>query len=246
MKVIISPAKKMVENNDCFLPTNLPELITESERLLKRIKELSYGELKELLACNEQIATLNYERFQTMDLYHQLTPALLSYEGIQYQYMRPQIFTDKQWDYVNHHLYILSGFYGLLKAMDGITPYRLEMQAKLVLEEYKGLYQFWNKKIYDTLTKDSHIILNLASKEYSKVIEKYLSKEDIFVTCIFGELKNDKVKVKATEAKMARGSMVSYLASNYITELEDVKQFHELGFCYCPERSTKNEFVFLK
>ncbi len=246
MKIIISPAKKMVENNDFLLSSSVPMFMMETACLLNQLKTLDYTQLKELLCCNDQIASLNYDRFKDMDLCHQLTPALLSYEGIQYQYMRPQVFTNEQWEYVNEHLYILSGFYGMLKPMDGITPYRLEMQAKLTINEQKGLYNFWNRKIYDAITKDASVILNLASKEYSKVIEKYLKENDTFVTCVFGELVNGKIKVKATEAKMARGEMVSYLAKNNILDLDGVKSFNEMGFSYCPERSTRKEFVFLK
>ena len=181
-----------------------------------------------------------------MDLSSNLTPAILAYDGIQYKYMSPNSFTDNEFDYVNNHLKILSGFYGVLKPFDGVVPYRLEMQAKLKYENYKNLYDFWGDSLYKEVTKDSNVILNLASKEYSKAIEKYLTSDDRFVTCIFGTMNDSKIKVKATEAKMARGLMTKYLAQNNINDIEDVKNFSDLSFTYSEEHSTPNEFVFLK
>ena len=181
-----------------------------------------------------------------MHLNKNLSPALLTYEGIQYKYMSPDSFSEDEFNYVKSHLKILSGFYGVLNPFDGVVPYRLEMQAKLKIDNNKNLYEFWGNSLYKEITKNSNVILNLASKEYSKAIEKYLSKDDIFITCIFGELKDDKIKVKATEAKMARGLMVRYLASNNIENIEDVKNFSELSFKYSEELSTDKEFVFIK
>ena len=121
------------------------------------------------------------------------------------------------------------------------------MQAKLKVEDSKNLYEFWGDSLYKELRKESNVILNLASKEYSKCIEKYLSDDDVFITCVFGELNEDgKIKVKATEAKMARGLMVRYMASNNSTEIDDIKKFVDLSFKYSAEYSTDKEFVFLK
>ena len=160
--------------------------------------------------------------------------------------MSPNSFSNSEFEYISKHLKILSGFYGILKPFDGVVPYRLEMQAKLQIDNYKNLYYFWDNKLYKELTKDSKIILNLASKEYSKAIEKYLTKDDTFITCIFGRLVDSKIKVKATEAKMARGLMVRYLAENNIKDIEEIKSFSELGFSYSEDYSTNNELIFLK
>ena len=123
-----------------------------------------------------------------MDLRKNLTPALLSYDGIQYTYMAPVVFEDGQYDYVQEHLRILSGFYGVVKPMDGVVPYRLEMQAKVAVARYKNLYDFWGYSLYQEVADDSRVIVNLASKEYSKCVEKYLQPGDRYITCIFGEL----------------------------------------------------------
>ena len=247
MNIIISPAKKMNVNNDDLVNEYKPVFMDKTNILYDKLKSLSYDELKKLLACNDDIAELNYDRYKYMNLDKNLSPAILTYEGIQYKYMSPDSFSEGEFDYVKSHLKILSGFYGVLNPFDGVVPYRLEMQAKLKVEGSKNLYEFWGDSLYKELRKESNVILNLASKEYSKCIEKYLSDDDVFITCVFGELNEDgKIKVKATEAKMARGLMVRYMASNNITEIEDIKKFVDLSFKYSAEYSTDKEFVFLK
>ncbi|MCQ2969876.1 MAG: peroxide stress protein YaaA [Clostridium sp.] len=247
MNIIISPAKKMNVNNDDLVYEYKPVFMDKTNTIYEKLKSLSYDDLKKLLACNDDIAGLNYDRYKYMDLDRNLSPAILTYEGLQYKYMSPNCFSTEEFDYIKSHLKILSGFYGVLNPFDGVVPYRLEMQAKLNVENSKNLYEFWGDSIYRELRKESNIILNLASKEYSKCIEKYLSEDDIFITCVFGELKDDgKIKVKATEAKMARGLMVRYMASNNITNIEDIKKFSDLSFKYSREYSTDKEFVFLK
>ena len=181
-----------------------------------------------------------------MELRRRLTPAILSYEGIQYQYMAPAVFENQMLAYVQEHLRILSGFYGVLKPLDGVTPYRLEMQAKAKVNGTGDLYDFWGDRLYREVLDDSHIIINLASKEYSKCIEKYLLPKDRFITCIFGELSNGKVVQKGTYAKMARGEMVRFMAENNISKPEEMKQFNRLGYRFVDHLSTDMEYVFIK
>lgn len=245
MKIIISPAKKMEICNYDILSESTPCFIEKTQILYEVLRNLSYEDLKLLLSCNDDIALLNFERYAHMNLKKNLTPAILSYNGIQYKYMAPNVFNNNEFDYLKKHLRILSGFYGILNPFDGVVPYRLEMQAKLKFDNYKNLYNFWGDSIYKELTKNDNIILNLASKEYSKTVEKYLTSKDLFITCIFGTLKDSKIKIKATEAKMARGLMVRYLAENQIENVEKIKNFSELNFSYSEEYSTEKEFVFL-
>lgn len=246
MNIIISPAKKMKINNEDIISEYKPVFMDKTNILYDKLKSLPYDELKKLLVCNDDIAELNFERYKYMDLNKNLLPAILTYEGIQYKYMSPDSFSEETFDYVKSHLKILSGFYGVLNPFDGVVPYRLEMQAKLKIEQNKNLYEFWGDSIYKEVTKESNIIINLASKEYSKAVEKYLTEDDVFITCIFGELKDGKIKVKATEAKMARGLMVRYMAENNIENPEEIKKFTDLSFKYSAEYSSDNEFVFLK
>lgn len=287
MKIIISPAKKMNICDDSIPWQDMPCFIESSKEILQTLRLKSYQELKQLWCCNEQIAGLNYDRVQHMDLKGRLSPALLSYEGLQYQYMHPAVFTQDQWDYVQNHLCILSGFYGVLKPLDGIVPYRLEMQAKLSVGKAENLYRYWGSRLYETLLKQeagemqrelskklqgkpqenlqgraqekpleelqekqisSHpVIINLASKEYSKAIEPYLEQNVQYITCIFGTLKNEgKLKVKATEAKMARGEMVRFLAERQAKAPEIMKEFTGQGFSFDKTRSDKQQWVFIK
>lgn len=246
MKIIISPAKKMKVNTDTLEVRALPVYLHEAEYLRQYLSELSYEELKSLWKCNDQIAQINYERVQTMNLRMQLTPALLSYEGIQYQYMAPAVLEDGQWEYVQEHVCILSGFYGVVHPLDGVTPYRLEMQTKVNLPNVKNLYEYWGEKIYREVSADTEVIVNLASKEYSKCVEKYLTPEIRYITCVFAEYKGDKVIEKGTYAKMARGEMVRFLAERKAERPEEMKSFCRLGYRYSEKESTKDRYVFLK
>ena len=244
MKIIISPAKKMNVDTDTLAPEGMPVFLKEAEQLLEWMRRLSFAEAKALWKCNDKIAEQNYKRFQEMDLRKNLTPAVIAYEGIQYQYMAPAVFGGAETDYIQEHLRILSGFYGVLRPFDGVVPYRLEMQAKA--SEAGDLYRFWGDKLYREVTDGDHFILNLASKEYSKCVERYLTPEDTYLTCVFGELTDGKVKQKGTLAKMARGEMVRWLAENQVEDAEKIKGFDRLGYHFDEERSTDREFVFLE
>ncbi|MCI9383107.1 MAG: peroxide stress protein YaaA [Lachnospiraceae bacterium] len=246
MQIIISPAKQMRVDTDSIEAEGQPFFLEETKKLLSRLKTFDRGALRELFRTNEKITEENYLRYACMDLEKGRTPALLSYVGLQYQYMAPQVFTVDQWEYVRTHLWILSGFYGMLRPKQGITPYRLEMQARLSVGEAKDLYAFWGDRLYKELVREEQVVLNLASKEYSKAIEPYLKQEIRYVTCVFGSLQEGKVKVKGTEAKMARGEMVRWLSMQQIEEPEDVRKFEGLGFSYCADRSGPGEYVFLK
>ena len=139
MKLIISPAKKMRVNTDSLAAERLPQYLEEAESLKFWIQSLSYAEQKALWACNDKIAEENAARFAAMNLREGGTPAILAYEGIQYQYMAPAVFEEKALRYVEEKLCILSGFYGVLRPMDAVTPYRLEMQAKAAVAGHKNL-----------------------------------------------------------------------------------------------------------
>ena len=246
MRIIISPAKQMKVDTDTFGPVTEPVFIDRAEVLKDWIKSLSYAEQKKLWACNEKIAEINSERFRTMDMHGLLMPALLSYDGIQYTYMAPAVFEDGQYDYVQEHLRILSGFYGVLKPMDGVVPYRLEMQAKVNVDDCGNLYDFWGDSLYKEVLDESGVIVNLASKEYSKCIEKYLQPTDRFVTFIFGEVENEKVIQKGVYCKMARGDMVRYLAGIQAEEPEAARGFNWSGYRYDEIRSDEKTYYFVR
>ena len=247
MKIILSPAKKMNVNTDLMEPSGFPVFMEKAEVLLKWMKSKNLAELQKLWKCSDRIAQQNFERLQRMDLKKDLTPAILSYEGIAYQYMAPAVFEYGHIDYVQEHLRIISAFYGVLKPIDGVTPYRLEMQAKAAVDGCKDLYEFWGRSIYDKVCDDSGVIINLASREYSKCIEKYLKPEDRYITCTFAERtekSGDRLVTKGTYAKMARGEMVRFMAEHGIKEPEDIRKFDRLGYIYRSDISTDTEYVF--
>lgn len=245
MRIIISPAKKMRVDTDSLAWRDLPAFLPQTEQLCARLRSMSYEELKKLWKCSDQIAAVNVERLRNMDLHRRLTPALLAYEGIQYQHMAPGVFTAREFDYIQTRLRILSGFYGVLRPFDGVTPYRLEMQAKLTVGKVKNLYTYWGSLLADSLLAETECIVNLASKEYSLCVSKYLPKSVRFITCVFGEEKDGRIVEKGTMCKMARGEMVRYMAENQIEEPEAIKAFARLNYRYSREHSDETTFVFL-
>lgn len=244
MKIILSPAKKMNTDTDTLGYEALPVFLDQTEEILKWLRSRSDLELQKLWGCNDKIAEQNLKRLKDMDLRKYLTPAILSYEGIAYQYMAPAVFEDSCFDYVQNHLRILSGFYGALKPMDGVTPYRLEMQAKASIQGKRNLYELWGSRLYDEVIDESKVIINLASKEYSKCIENYLTKDDTYITVVFAEMAKGKLVTKGTYAKMARGEMVRFMAENQVEDAEDIKKFDRLGYMYRDDLSCDTEIVF--
>ena len=175
-----------------------------------------------------------------MNLHKNLSPALFSYSGLAFQHLSATSLCRDELDYLQEHFRILSGFYGVLKPMDGITPYRLEMLS--VFPDGSNLYDYWDDALYHEL--DDDVIINLASEEYSRCIKEYLQESDRMINIVFGEFKNGKLITKATKAKMARGDMIWYMAQNHITDPEDIKKFSE-HYRYAEELSNDTHFVFI-
>lgn len=244
MKIILSPAKKMKADSDTLEPASLPQFLEQTSAILSWLREKSREELQNLWKCNDKIARENVERIAHMDLEKNLTPAVLAYEGIAYQYMAPAVFEKAQYEYVQEHLRILSAFYGVLRPMDGVTPYRLEMQAKAGVAGHTDLYGLWGNRLYGAVRDDSGIIVNLASREYSKCIERYLAKGDRFLTVTFCEKAGDRLVTKGTYAKMARGDMVRFLAEENIEDPAGIREYRRLGYEFRKDLSTETEYVF--
>ena len=203
LKIVISPAKKMNITDEFPCNATVPVFSDRADVLHGILKNKNIQELKTLWKCSDKLAEQNYQRLHAFSPDQAVTPALLAYEGIQYQHIAPSVFTDAQWHYVNVHLRILSGFYGILKPLDGVTPYRLEMQAKLSIGPAKNLYDYWGSLIARILFEETDCIVNLASKEYSQCVSKYVPGSARFITCVFGEEKDGKVVEKGTKCKMA-------------------------------------------
>lgn len=246
MKIIISPAKKMNVDTDNLAWRDLPMFLEQTGEILENLREMDYDDLKNLWKCSDKLARENAERVSAMDLQSQLTPAILAYEGIQYQYMAPTVFSDKEYDYIQEHLRILSGFYGLLKPFDGVVPYRLEMQAKLKIGNAKDLYAYWGNLLAEELAADTDCIINLASKEYSSAIAKHLPENVRMITCVFGEEVNGKIVEKGTLCKMARGEMVRRMAEQGIMLPEELKTLELSNYRFVEELSDERQYVYIK
>ena len=238
MKIIMSPAKKMRLDEDSSITPTTPCFLNESYILEEKLKSMSYDELRKLWKTNEKLTDQCMSELENRS-YQPLTCALHAYDGIAFKYLHPFSMSDSERDYLNKHLRILSGMYGVLTPTDGIVPYRLEMGVKSL-----NLYKFWGSQIYDSL--NDHIIINLASKEYSKCITDYLTEEDQCIEIQF--LRNIKgvLKQQATYAKMARGAMISYMAKENIESIEDLKKFNDLDFVFSKELSNDHCFVFVQ
>lgn len=246
MKLIISPAKKMRDDTDSMPPRGEPAFLPQAELLLEELRRLDRQGLKRLLTCNDSIAELAWRRYAAMDLRRGLTPAILSYDGIQYRYMAPAVFTTAEFEYVEEHLRILSGLYGLLRPFDGVRPYRLEMQAKLNTGFGPNLYAFWGSALADALTSNGErTVVNLASEEYARAVRPFLSPNVRFITPVFGQEVNGRVMEKGVYVKMARGEMVRFLAERESGDPDDLLAFDRLGYRYRPDLSGRDMPVFV-
>ena len=209
MKIILSPAKKMKVDTDSIDTMSSPVFLEKTEEILGWMQGRTEEELKKLWKCNDKITTENIERIKTMNFQKQLTPAVLAYEGIAYQYMAPAV-----------------------------------LQAKAAIGDSTNLYDFWGDNLYWEVIDDSRIIINLASKEYSKCIEKYLTPDDRYITISFCEQSGGRLITKGTYAKMARGEMVRYMAENHIENPDDIKEFDHLGYVFRDDISSDREYIF--
>lgn len=246
MKFIISPAKTMKVDTDSLAPRDLPRFLAQAEELKAYLQSLDYDACKALWNCSDALAQPNFERLQKMDLHRALTPALSAYEGIQYQYMAPGVFTEDQLEYVQEHLRILSGLYGLLRPLDGVTPYRLEMQARPVNFRCRTLYEFWGSQLADALAGETDCLVDLASKEYSKCVLGKLPASVRRVQVTFAQESGGKLREKATFAKMARGAMVRHAAEQNCRTPEELRSFNRFGFAYSPDHSSPDHLVFVQ
>ncbi len=254
MIIVISPAKNINEDAqvDNYSLTSI-RFLKQSQQLLKQMKAFEPNDLKSLMKISDNIAQLNYQRFQQMnfnDNSQKLLPALKAFNGAVYQSMKVGEFDENDWLFAQNKLRILSGFYGLLNPQDGILPYRLEMGTKLNFESYKNLYQFWDDKINKSLQKDidnngDNILINLASNEYFKAVNSKDLNARI-ITPSFKEYKDGKYKMIAIYAKMARGYMSNYIIKNKISNPEELKLFDMESYTYNDQLSEGDNWVFTR
>lgn len=245
MKIVITPAKRMRKEIDYLEPESVPVFLDESKIILERLKELTLQEVKQLLKCSDKIAKEAYNNYHQIDLTKNMIPALLAYEGIQYDNLAAHILTNEDFEYTKKYLRILSGFYGVLRPFDGVVPYRLELNNQLIINR-NNLYQFWGDKMYQELIKDDRAILDLGAKQYTRILKKYLDQDIDYVKCYFMEKDNNQLKEIGVYVKQARGEMVRYLIKNKVTTFQQVKKFTGLGYKFCLEKSNENNYVFTR
>lgn len=252
MKYLISPAKTL--DLDSALPTQTysePVFLDQAQTLIDTIKPYSPSDIASLMKLSDKLATLNVERYQAWEKAHNTDnsrPAVFTFMGDVYTGLDAYSLDQEQIQYAQAHLRILSGLYGLLKPLDLMQPYRLEMGTKLSNPDGDNLYHFWSDKIapaLDAELEDDELLVNLASNEYFKAVDKKALNNPI-ITPNFLDEKNGQYKVISFYAKKARGLMVRYLVEQQASTIEDIKGFDLAGYRYDPERSKTNEPVFIR
>ena len=254
MLMIVSPAKSLdFESTLATTKCSQSVFLSESQQLINEIQVLLPEDLEQLMGISSQLATLNYGRFQDWLLPFDATnarPAVLAFMGDVYQSLQAATFTDEQFNFAQGHLRILSGLYGLLRPLDLIQPYRLEMGTRFENSRGKNLYVYWGNQINQQLTEDldqsgSNILINLASNEYFKAVNSRQLSGKV-ITPVFKDYKGGRYKVISFYAKKARGLMASYIIKNAINEPEGIKNFDAAGYYFSLESSNDKEWVFLR
>jgi len=245
MKIIISPAKKLATDNFINKGTSI-QFLEETNYLVKELKTYSVSDIKSLMNLSDNLAQLNWQRFQDWNS-KDVGQALFMFKGDVYQGLKAETLTNIELDFAQDNLRILSGLYGLLKPKDLIYPYRLEMGTKLKTKSGNNLYKFWEDRLHQALLselKNGEEIINLASEEYSKVIQLKKFSNPV-ITPVFKDLKNGKLKVISFFAKKARGEMVNFIIKNKIKKSESLKYFSNLGYQFT-EETEKGELLFTR
>jgi uncharacterized protein len=252
MKLVLSPAKSL--NFESNLPTSATTescFLKESERLNKLLKKKSARSLSKLMSVSNNLGQLNYERNQDWHLpftKDNARQAIYAFSGDVYRSLDAYTIPKDKLEKLQDTVRIISGLYGILKPMDLMQAYRLEMGTKFPVGKNKNLYEFWRKKITKTLNeelKDDELFLNLASKEYFKAIDTKALKVPV-ITASFKDFKNGEYKMIMTFAKLARGYMTRYIIDTDANTLDDIKTFNYEGYGYSEAMSTNTELVFIR
>ena len=254
MLTIISPAKSLNFNDlNKEVKSSVPNYLNQSQEIISIIKQLENKELMDLMSISQDLAQLNYDRFQNWSLpfnTNNSKQAVFSFNGGVYQCLDIDTFNNDDLDYCQNHLRILSGLYGLLKPLDLIQAYRLEMGTKFSINGTKNLYDFWKETITNSINQEikdqgHKYLLNLASNEYfNSIDEKKINAEIIYP--VFKDFKNGEYKIISFYAKKARGLMSRYHIKNKVETLEDIKSFNEQGYYFSSEMSENNKIVFIR
>lgn len=249
----MSPAKLMdFDTREEQIKTTKPVFSEKTREVLEVCQKLSETDIAEKMKVNRDIAQKVYGYFQSFNFKKTpLRAAALAYNGIAYKGLDAHDFTKEDIVFAQKHLNILSGFYGVLKPFDQIKPYRLEFGRKIQPDGYKDLYDFWqngvNQYLAERLTKDEKVIINVASKEYSKAVnKKLLPKGTRIIEINFLQQENNDFKQIVVHSKKARGLMARFIIKNQLKVAEEVKAFDYENYFYYPQLSTKDKWVFVR
>lgn len=245
MKIIISPAKKM-KREEYVAPLHRPMFLKEAGELLSFLRSLSDSEMAKVWKVKGALLSSSLSSLSMLSLEDIGSPAIFSYDGIQYTYMSPSSFTDSMLEYAEKNLRIISGLYGLLKPLDGVGTYRLEMESPISIPGYGDLYSYWGGKIASSLMEDDRLLVNLASAEYSKAVLPFLPSSVTVVTPVFLDWEKGRYVSKGVYAKMERGEMVRFLAETGAETVEDIMKFSSRGYEFSRFLSDSNTLCFVR
>lgn len=250
MLILISPAKTLDYSAPNFKEFTQPDFQQDVKSLIQVMKKKSAKEIGELMHVSDSLAALNEERFKTFQ--NDFNPenskqALLAFKGDVYTRIDVENYTSEDFDFAQNHLRILSGLYGLLKPLDLIQPYRLEMGTRLENKKGKNLYEFWDKKIAKAINEaaQKQPIVNLASQEYFKAVDQKTLKSQL-INIHFKEFKGDNYQIVGFFAKQARGMMTNFAIKNRVTNPEDLKTFNEERYEYSEKLSSSKDWVYVR
>ena len=254
MLIVLSPAKTLDYTVDAKSNHTAPQFLSQSSKLIKTLKEKEPKDIASLMGLSDKLASLNFDRYQSWKAAKTVSsdakPSMLVFKGDVYQGLEADKFNAKQIKFAQKHLRILSGLYGILRPMDVIKPYRLEMGTKLKTEKGKNLYEFWGNSVQDNVVDDlisqkSDLLINLASKEYFSVLGKMPECINV-VSPVFKDFKNGEHKIISFYAKRARGLMAKWIIENNIKDFEKLSKFNLDGYYFSKKDSTVTEPVFLR
>ncbi|MCF8464734.1 MAG: peroxide stress protein YaaA [Flavobacteriales bacterium] len=254
MITLISPAKKLdYKSNVCTKEFTIPECLDRSAILIKKLQRTSRKQIGELMGLSQDLVNLNVDRYASWNedfTEGQIRQAILAFKGDVYQGMKNDELSPKELQFAQNHLRILSGLHGLLRPLDLIKPYRLEMGTKLAVKGKKDLYGFWGDEITNRVnlaleSSGNDTLCNLASEEYFKAVNTKKLKANI-ITPVFKELKNGQLKIISLYAKQARGMMAGFIIRNGINEVDDIKGFSDGGYRYTTNLSDEKSWVFTR
>ncbi len=254
MLAVISPAKKLkFETRDPLIASSKPDFLSDTWQLAAITRKLTRADLRQMMKISDNLADLNYQRFQdfkkTPDI-TQTKQAVMAFAGDTYTGLDAESLDQDDLAFAQDHLRILSGLYGLLKPLDEIQPYRLEMGRKLHTKRGETLYAFWGDRIAKAIDQqlESHkhgVVINLASNEYFKAVDKKALRAPV-INPVFKEYKNDQYKIIGLFAKRARGAMARFMIKHRIEAPEDLKDFAQDGYKYRPSMTQGNNWVFTR